>query len=154
MPPTWKKGNLTDHHGRHPIGKDKACWQDLLDKKGAPVSEAEYEAKSVEICAICWLEYCAEAVDQDGVFYAVKNNLEIPYRDRRRYYVDQALLTTITSLDAKSVVTCFHEHFGRPHVQGGHKQPQGELKDKYMRKIRLEESAKMIRKIEILDEQS
>ncbi len=41
---------------------------------------------------------------------------------------------------------------GRRDGKGGNKKKKGEIKDKKMRKIRLEESEKKIRKIEINDE--
>ena len=59
MSPSWSRENLSNHYARHPGGKDRDCWQDLLHTGGLPVSEMDYAATSLAVCANAWVCYSA-----------------------------------------------------------------------------------------------
>ena len=144
----WEQSNLDVHFDKHPAGKDKECWKDLLAKTTS-VTKLEYEAESIHVCDRCWLKYEAEHAKLDCIGTARRQGLDIPYNEKRKYFVDDKLLTTITSKDGESIITCFHEHFGRPHEQHDHKSPVAELRDKLRKKLEYNEKSKMMRNVVI-----
>ena len=152
--PKWDSKNLAKHHAKHPAGKDKHCWQDLLGVSDRLVSEAEYNNESLSVCSDRWLEYEAEKVDCDNVAPALRSGEPVPYHPRRRYNIDDRLVTTIVAPTDDAVVTCFHEHFDRRHDTQGHKRPVGELKARYKKHLRNLQNSKMIRRVERIHEES
>jgi hypothetical protein len=154
MSPEWHPKNLKKHHCKHPAGEDEECWKDLLGKTCRLVTEAEYEAESKLVCSSSWIEYVAEEVDKQNVGYSVRQDLGVPFHEKRRYFVDDRLVKTTTSLSGEDIVTCYHEHFDRPHVLGGHKAPTGELRNKFRKRIELmSEKSKMLRDLEIVKDE-
>ena len=152
--PKWDPRNLSKHHAKHPAGKDEHCWQDLLGISGRPVSEVEYEQESLSVCRNRWLEYEAEKVDRDNIGAALRRGEPVPYHQRRRYNIDDRLITTIVAPANDAVVTCFHEHFDRRHETQGHARPVGELKARYSKHLDNLEMSKMIRRAKRIYEES
>ena len=152
--PKWDPKNLSDHHKKHPADKDKKCWQDLLGVTDRVVSEAEYEHESLSVCSNRWLEYEAEKIEIEWLAHTRRRGEPDPYHSRRRYNVDDRLLTTIVEPADDAVVTCFHEHFDRPHDTGGHMRPVGELRARYNKHLENLELSKMMRRIERIHEES
>ena len=152
--PKWDPKNLSRHHAKHPGGKDKHCWQDLLGVNGRSVSEREYEQESLSVCRDRWLEYEAEMVDREYVGAALRSGQPVPYHPRRRYNIDDRLVTTIVEPFDDAVVTCFHEHFDRRHETQGHSRPVGELRVRYKKRLENLEMSKMMRRMERVHDES
>ena len=127
--PSWNIKNLQKHYQKHPRGKSKSCWMDILKKSNAPVTIGEYENQSSIAYMNSWLEYECEAVDQEAWD---RNN--IPYHPRRPHNVDPRLIVTIVSPDRNWFVTCLHEHFDRAeHVIGSSRRSLTELSVEYLK---------------------
>lgn len=152
--PKWNPTNLTRHHAKHPGGKDKFCWQDLLGVNGRAVSEAEYEKESLAVCRHRWLEFEAETVDREHVAAALRSGQSVPYHPRRRYNIDDRLVTTIVAPTNDAVVTCFHEHFDRRHETRSHKRPTGELRARYKNRLENLEMSGMMRRMKRIHDES
>ena len=150
MSPTWNQRNLTVHYKKHPAGKDRECWQDLLQTSGQPVSEADYEDASLRVCADAWLCYSAESLYKEGVAAATRAGEDLPYYEERRYYIDDNLVTSVTSIEGDAMVTCFHEHYDHPHTPIAKQPPLAERREKYLKTLQIREQSKLVRGVERL----
>lgn len=102
--PAWEENNLRRHH-KERLEKDPGCLEDVLGITGHPITLEQYRAISHQVVRQCWAE-----------FEAQKRNGRIGgYHDPSAYFVDNDLLTAITDLRRARFITCFHEHFDRPH---------------------------------------
>ena len=102
--PAWNQPNLLRHH-RDRLRKDPGCLEDLLGISGRPITAAQYEALSHQVVRDAWAEFEAQKRD------ACNGG----YHDATAYFVDGNLITAITDLPRSWFITCFHEHFDRPH---------------------------------------
>ena len=101
--PTWNPRNLQRHHQKR-LRTDPGCLEGIF---GIPsmITEPQYEAVSHQVVRESWAEFEAQKVDpQYG-----------GYHNASAYFVDDMLVTAITDLSRSRFITCFHEHFGRPH---------------------------------------
>jgi hypothetical protein len=107
--PKWNQQSLKTHFDKR-ISKDAACLQDVLGRPVASITEADYERESMTVLSTAWICYSGEATDQR---YSRRD--EIVYFAPAKHFVDERLLTTIVSHRTDTVLTCYHEHFDRPH---------------------------------------
>jgi hypothetical protein len=112
----WKPDNLESHYQKHPAGKYKKCWMDLLNTT-TPVEKSEYEAESKKVIKTAWIVYRAEELNQEA-WWDAKANPEPPFHSEGIYYTDARLVRTITNVRNDEIRTCYHEHFDRPHEMG------------------------------------
>lgn len=132
MRPKWSdENNLWNHYYKHPAGRDEGCWSDLLNRNEQRVSKEEYEDEAELVTQRRWLEYTAEFKDREHEILAMRQGEPVPYHELRRHYIDDNLLTTITSFDSRDIVTCYHEHFDLPHVPQSQQDCIGELREDY-----------------------
>jgi hypothetical protein len=85
--------------------KDPGCLEDVLGLTGMAITEAQYQALSHQTVKRAWAIFEAQKRDaQNG-----------GYHNPGVYYVDERLVTAITDETSTCFITCFHEHFDRPH---------------------------------------
>lgn len=102
--PTWNPTNLRRHH-RERLRKDPGCLEELLGISGSAITEAQFEAVSHQVVRDCWAEFEAQK----------RNARNGGYYDAAVYSVDENLITAITDKRRARFITCFHEHFDKPH---------------------------------------
>jgi hypothetical protein len=107
--PKWNQHSLRTHFDKR-VRRDAACLQDVIGRPVASITEADYERESMKVLSAAWICYSGEATDQRR-----SRRDEIVYFAPAKHFVDERLLTTIVSLSTDTVLTCYHEHFDRPH---------------------------------------
>lgn len=134
--PTWKPINLALHHQKR-IAKDRGCFEDLLGVNGREITVAEYEQRSQAAVTNSWGEYEGEGRDvQAGRYYPAA-----------AYFVDD-LVVAITDLERNEFLTCYHEHFSRPHgVVPGPNASVGQRRLRFLQQLNCDEQGKMIRNL-------
>ena len=135
--PTWKPNNLAVHYQKR-IAKDRGCFEDLLAIDGRDITEAEYEQRSQAAVTNSWGEYEGEGRDVEaGRYYPAA-----------AYFVDDDLVVAITDLGRREFLTCYHEHFNRPHgVVPGPNASAGQRRLRFIQQLNWDEQGKMIRNL-------
>jgi hypothetical protein len=113
----WTANNLERHYQKHPAGKDKKCWMDLLDTT-TPVTKPEYKAESIKVTRTSWIEYRAAEADPASYSDAYRNPGNPAYHPPARYYTDARLVRTVVNISDDEIRTCYHEHFDGKHEIG------------------------------------
>lgn len=135
--PEWNARNLARHY-RTRLTKNPGCFEDLLGINGRPMTQSQYELRADDAVANAWGEYEGEGWD-------VQNR---EYNGLRAYYVDDDLVVAITDSGRSEFVTCFHEHFDRPHgVDPGPGATVGQKRLRYKERLRIDEQGKVIRNL-------
>lgn len=97
---------------------------------------ADYEARSQTTLTTAWAEF--EGARWNGVVG--------DYDEPRATYVDDDLIVAVTNLPRAVFVTCFHEHFDRPHgVEPGPGASIGQRRLRYRRSLDADERGGVIR---------
>jgi hypothetical protein len=138
--PTWDARNL-DHHYSKRVTRDAGCFEDLLGINGQPMTQLQYEQKSLDTYNNAWGEYEGEG-----------RNVEArEYYPPSAYFVDDDLVVAITDTGRAEFLTCFHEHFGRPHGRDpGAGASVGQRQLRYRLHLRRDEQGGMIRKVKLI----
>lgn len=136
---SWNAVNL-DHHFTKRIKNDPDCMEDIFQKPVNQIEKNDYEQESISVISMAWLAYEASQLDP---FRSTR--LRIAYHPKRSYFIDHRLLKTVVS-HSQDVVTCFHEHFGRPHKR---EQYEVEQKFKYLEELAFNKKAGKLREINI-----
>lgn len=135
--PKWNPINLKIHYQKR-LAKDQGCFEDLLGIAGTTMSESQYEMRADDAVNNAWCEYECEA----------RNLRNCEYTESRAYFVDNDLLVAITDSFRRDFVTCFHEHFDKPHgvvpVPGV---TVGQKQLRYKERLKIEEQGKIIRNL-------
>lgn len=135
--PSWDRKKLVSHHRKRTV-KDAGCFEDLLGINGRLMTVTEYEKRSDQAYEQSWLEYEAEKGHTD----------DDDYYPRCAYFVDDELIVAITNTKRSHYVTCFHEHFDRPHgLDPGRSADVGTRRLRYRDSLEMEERCGMIRKV-------
>lgn len=147
----WTPNNLCRHYRKHPAGKDRDCWMDLLAKT-IPVTKPEYEAESIKVTQNSWIEYRAEELDPASSF--VNNNPRtLVYHPPARYYTDFRLIRTVANISNDQIRTCYHEHFDLKHAVGSgslsYAKKNVETMIKYINRLEYRRRALQIRNLKV-----
>lgn len=135
--PKWNQRNLTRHYQKR-LAKNPGCFEDLLGIVGRPMTESQYELRSDEAVDKSWGEYEGEGWD-----VGLRE-----YTELRAYFVDDDLVVAITDTSRYEFITCFHEHFDRPHgVDPGQGATDGQKQLRYNERLKIDEQAKAIRSL-------
>ncbi len=135
--PSWTPNNLSRHY-RKRINHDAGCFEDLLGITGRSMTEPEYEQRSINAFNNAWAEYEGEG----------RNVAARAYYPPSAYFVDDELVVAITDIGRNKFLTCYHEHFDRPHgVDPGQSASVGQKRFRYREHLRYEEQGKMIRNL-------
>jgi hypothetical protein len=127
--PTWKARRLTEHHQKR-LRKDPGCFEDLLGISGRQMTESEYDLRSEAAFDNAWGEYEGEGRDVASREYS----------EVRAYFVDNDLVVAITDGFRNEFVTCFHEHFDRPHrVDPGSGATVGQKQLRFKERLKIDE---------------
>ena len=127
--PNWHPFNLRKHY-RDRLRKDPGCFPELLQ------SESRYELRADAAVDNAWCIFEGEGWDVE----------KREYSESRLYYVDNDLVVAITDCFNRYFVTCFHEHFHRPHGVV----PEATLGQKqlrYRQQLKIDEGGKAIRNL-------
>lgn len=148
--PWWDANSLRRHFNKHPGGKDKECWGDLLGKAPGTVRLEEYESSSLDVCRKPRVHYRAHELDVDHYF--PKLDSAKPWHQQCDYYIDPRLVRTAVDAESRQVRTCFHEHFDRKHRPW--REMSGALATfRYLEHLADLKKAGMVRGVEILSVQ-
>jgi hypothetical protein len=131
--PFWMPSNLTKHFKKR-FNRDSHCWKALTNTKN--FTTAIYEAQSKKIISTCWLCFKAK-------MYAPK---EKEYYRLSKYHTDKKIALTITDIKTDEIITCYHEHFGRPCTlsSGSSKALEAEDQIKHIRHLKHNIKSRMI----------
>jgi hypothetical protein len=136
--PTWNPNTLRRHYQKR-IGRDAGCFEDLLGIVGRAMTEPEYEQRSDLAFNHAWAEYEGEAWNVAGRYY----------NPASAYFVDDALVVAITDSFRNDFLTCYHEHFSRPHgVVPGPGASVGQRQLRYRQHLQQEEQGGLIRNLQ------
>jgi hypothetical protein len=116
--PKWNRKSLADHFVKR-LRKDSACLEDVMGRPAPSITEADYERESTKVLSTAWICYCAEGQDNQRSGRHV-----IAYHQLADHFVDDRLLITIVSCKTETILTCYHEHFDRPHKPSHSKNEQ------------------------------
>jgi hypothetical protein len=133
--PRWDSRKLIRHHRKRTTGKDAGCFEDLLGIVGRAMSELEYVDRSEAAVTNAWGQYRGEGRDIASG----------EYNEERTYFVDDQLVVAITDASESDFITCFHEHFSRPHASPSGAVGQRRLR--YKEHLRFDEQAGLIRNV-------
>ena len=137
MPARWNARNLTRHYNER-LRKNPGCFEDLLGITGRTMTESQYEIRSDDAVNNSWGEYEGEGWD-------VRRR---EFSELRAYFVDDDLVVAITDGFRNDFVTCFHEHFDRPHgVDPGAGATVGQKQLRYKERLAIDEQGKAIRNL-------
>jgi hypothetical protein len=114
--PKWNPQNLQKHFDKH-VSRSAACAQDVFGHTASSVTEDDYKDESMKVLSTAWICYSGEKSDKQHSSRAAG----IVYFDPANHFVDDRLLTTIVSRNTDTILTCYHEHFDRPHKPSMHK---------------------------------
>jgi hypothetical protein len=135
--PKWNPRNLARHYQKR-LAKNPGCFEDLLGMVGTTITEAQYGERADDAIDNAWGEYEGEGWDVQCCEYA----------ELRAYYVDAELVVAITDSFRHDFVTCFHEHFDRPHgVDPGAGATVGQKQLRYKERLKIDEQGKVIRNL-------
>lgn len=135
--PKWNARNLTLHFQKR-LSKNPGCFEELLGIVGSTMTESQYDLRAYEAVDNAWGEYEGEGRDVQAR----------EYTELRAYYVDDDLVVAITDGFRNEFVTCFHEHFDRPHgVDPGGGATVGQKRLRYKERLKIDEQGKAIRNL-------
>ena len=135
--PRWKPENLRRHHKKRTT-EDKGCFEDLLGIAPQVMTELQYDERSEKAYTNAWAEYEAEHWDRRAREYI----------SARAYFVDEQLVVAITDLWRREFITCYHEHFDKPHnVDPSSTASEGQRQLRFREVLEREEKGKMVRKL-------
>jgi hypothetical protein len=105
---------------------------------GRQMTEAEYATRSQAAVVNAWAEYEGRGRDvQAGAYYPPAV-----------YFVDDDLVVAITDMARQSFLTCFHEHFNKPHgIDPGRSASVGQRRLRYIQQLNWDEKGGMIRNL-------
>lgn len=113
--------------------------QDVLGQPVESITQADYERESIKVLSTAWICYVGEVRD---VRWRSSNS----FYDSASHSVDDRLLTTIVSQGTDSILTCYHEHFDRPHKKA---QRKFEQMVKYVEHLGYQRRGNMLRNFHV-----
>jgi hypothetical protein len=135
--PRWNPRNLTRHYQKR-LTTNPGCFEEVLGIVGTTMTESQYEQRADDAVNNAWGEY-------EGEGWNVQYR---EYTKPRAYYVDDDLVVAITDEFRNDFVTCFHEHFDRPHgVDPGTGATVGQKQLRYKERLKIDEQGKAIRNL-------
>lgn len=156
--PKWKTRNLKRHHRDHPVDEAR-CWRDLTGLQ--VVSEDDYEEASQEVFEEHWYAYEAEFLEANQDYVTLEGGARVmrsrlEYQSARTTFVDDRMVLAVTDLSQTYFVTCYHEHYGKGHVEGQHRDRRtlGERRDEYKRSVAHKVKARRLRSLEVLKDET
>ncbi len=90
-----------------------------MARPASSITEEDYERESIKVLSTAWICYSAESQDKQRSGRHV-----IAYHQPADHFVDDRLLITIVSCKTDTILTCYHEHFDRPHKPSPSKSEQ------------------------------
>ena len=90
-----------------------------MGRPAPSITEEDYERESTKVLSTAWICYSAEGQDNQGSRRHV-----IAYHQLADHFVDDRLLITMVSCKTDTILTCYHEHFDRPHKPSHSKSEQ------------------------------
>jgi hypothetical protein len=121
--PVWSLKNLEDHYKKR-NSNDAECFKDVLGLE-ADFTKNEYKDLCKEAFHEAYIRYEAREWNEDRKCFHAK----------RHYRLDGRSLKVVADLTKKYFITCFHEHYGKPHRPEHLKKPSLDQVFDYLIKI-------------------